>query len=95
MLHHSPLKKIQFDPVKAQTDLTKSSCGIATPMVTVEPLLVELWLQKARMGQTLGIREGLCFANSIIEGTVHEEAMVYKHLGQSIGGTLEGGMRIS
>ena len=28
------------------------------------------------MGQPLGIREGLCFANSIIEGTVHEEAMV-------------------
>ena len=63
--------------VKAQTDLTKSSCGIATPMATVEPLLVELCLQKARMGQPLGIREGLCFANSIIEGTVHEEAMVY------------------
>ena len=28
------------------------------------------------MGQPLGIREGLCFASSIIEGTVHEEAMV-------------------
>ena len=27
------------------------------------------------MEQPLGIREGLCFANSIIEGTVHEEAM--------------------
>ena len=37
--------------VKAQTDLTKLSCGIATPMATVEPLLVELCLQKARMGQ--------------------------------------------
>ena len=63
--------------VKAQTDLTKSSCGIAIPMATVEPLLVELFLQKAQMGQPLGIREGICFANSIIEGTVHEEAMVY------------------
>ena len=30
--------------VKAQTDLTKSSCGIATPMDTVEPFLVELGL---------------------------------------------------
>ena len=29
------------------------------------------------MEQPLGIREGLCFANSNIEGTVHEEAMVY------------------
>ena len=28
------------------------------------------------MGQPLGIREGLCFANSIIEETVHEEAVV-------------------
>ena len=26
--------------VKAQTDLTKSRCGIATPMASVEPLLV-------------------------------------------------------
>ena len=45
--------------VKFQTDLTKSRCGIATPMATVGPLLVELCLQKARMGQSLGIREGL------------------------------------
>ena len=45
-------------------------------MATVEPFLVELCLQKAHMGQPLGIREGLCFSNSIIEGTVHEEAMV-------------------
>ena len=28
------------------------------------------------MGQPIGIREGLCFANSVIEETVHEEAMV-------------------
>ena len=62
--------------VKAQTDLTKSICGIATPMATVEPLLVEICLKKAWMGQPLGIREGLCFTNSIIEETVHEEAMV-------------------
>ena len=47
--------------VKAQTDLNKSSCGIATPMATVETLLVELCLQKARMGQSLGIREGIFF----------------------------------
>ena len=53
--------------VKAQTDLTKSSTGIATPMAAVEPLLVELYLQKAQMGQPLGIREGFCFANSLIE----------------------------
>ena len=39
--------------VKAQTDLTKSRCGIATPMASVEPLLVELCLQKDRMGQPL------------------------------------------
>ena len=45
-------------------------------MAAVEPLLVQLYLQKAQMGQPLGIREGLCFANSIIEVTVHEEAMV-------------------
>ena len=62
--------------VKAQTYLTKSSCGIATPMAAVEPLLVQLYLQKAHMGQPLGIREGIFVANSIIEGTVNEEAVV-------------------
>ena len=58
--------------VKAQTELTKSICGIATPMATVEPLLVEICLKKAWMGQPLGIRECLCFSNSIIEETFHE-----------------------
>ena len=28
------------------------------------------------MGEPLRIREGICFANSIIEVTVHEEAVV-------------------
>ena len=45
-------------------------------MAEVEPFWVQLYLQKAQMGQPLGIREGLCFANSLIEGTVHEEAVV-------------------
>ena len=58
--------------VKVQTDLTKSSTDIATTMAAVEPLLVELYLQTARMGEPLGIREGLCIFNSITEGTVHE-----------------------
>ena len=39
------------------------------------------------MGQPLGIREGLCFANSIIEGTVHEEAMVMLNTGLKIRGS--------
>ena len=47
--------------VKAQTDLTKSCTGIVSPMAAVEPLLVQLYLQKAQMGQPLGIIEGLCF----------------------------------
>ena len=50
-------------------------------------MLVELCLQKARMGQPLGIREGLCFANSIIEGTVYEEAMVMFNTRLSIRGS--------
>ena len=45
-------------------------------MAAVEPLLVQLYIQKAQMGQTLGIRKGLFFANSVIEGTVYEEAVV-------------------
>ena len=62
--------------VKAQTELIKSSTSIATPMAAVEPLLVELHQQKARMGQPLGIIEGLCFAKSLIEGNFHEEELV-------------------
>ena len=41
-------------------------------MAEVEPFWVQLYLQKAQMGQPLGIREGLCFANSLIEETVRE-----------------------
>ena len=57
-------------------NLTKSCTGIVSPMVAVEPLMVQLYIQKAQMGQSLGIREGLCFANSLIEGNFHEEAVV-------------------
>ena len=77
MLHHSPFAKDTVrSRVKAQTDLTKSSTGIVTPMATVEPFLVQLYLQRAQMGQPLGIREGLCFENSLIEGTVHGDVVV-------------------
>ena len=37
-------KDIVRSRVKAKTDLTKSICGIAKPMATVEPFLVELCL---------------------------------------------------
>ena len=39
------------------------------------------------MGQPLGIREGLCFANSLIEGTVHEEAVVARKTGLKLSGS--------
>ena len=45
-------------------------------MAAVKPLLVKLYLRKGQMGQPLGSREGLCFSNLLIEGTVHEEAAV-------------------
>ena len=47
--------------VKVKTELTKSCTGIVSPMAAVEPLLVQLYLQKSQMGQPLGIIEGLCF----------------------------------
>ena len=45
-------------------------------MVVVEPLLVQLYIQKAQMGQPLGIREVICFSNSLIEVTLHENVVV-------------------
>ena len=53
--------------VKAQTDLTKSCTGIISPMAAVEPLLVQLYVQKAQMGQLLRIREGICFPNRLLK----------------------------
>ena len=47
--------------VKAQTKLKKYFTGIVSPMAAVEPLLVQLYLQKDKMGHPLGIIEGLCF----------------------------------
>ena len=46
--------------------------GPETPMIDVEPMLVQFFIQRARMGQPLKQREGLAFANSIIDGTAYQ-----------------------
>jgi hypothetical protein len=50
-------------------------CGPTSPLAPVEPLLVELCIQRARMGQPLAQSEGILLVNSIIEGTVHQDKL--------------------
>ena len=57
-------------------DLSKSKTGTLSSMTAVEPFLVDLYLKKARMGQPMGMSEGLAFANSLIEGTELEEKVI-------------------
>jgi hypothetical protein len=47
--------------------------GPTSPLAPVEPLLVELCIQRARMGQPLSQSEGILLVNSIIQGTVYQE----------------------
>jgi hypothetical protein len=49
--------------------------GPTSPLAPVEPLLVELCIQRARMGQPLSQNEGILLVNSIIQGTVHQEKL--------------------
>ena len=62
--------------VKRNDKLTKSSKGPSPLLGDIEPFLVEICKQKARMGQPMGMTEGLAMANSIIDGTDHHERMV-------------------
>jgi hypothetical protein len=49
--------------------------GPESPLAAVEPLLVELCIQRARMGQPLSQSEGILLVNSIIQGTAHQEKL--------------------
>jgi hypothetical protein len=58
----------------------KSSNGMVTrgptsPLALVEPLPVELCIQRARMGQPLSQSLGILLVNSIIQGTVNQEKL--------------------
>jgi hypothetical protein len=47
--------------------------GPPSPLAPVEPLLVELCIQRSRMGQPLAQHEGILLVNSIIFGTIHQD----------------------
>jgi len=47
-----------------------------SPLQSVEPILVELILQKAQMGQHINMKDSLHLANSLIQGSDYQKAMV-------------------
>jgi hypothetical protein len=57
--------------------------GPTSPLAPVEPLLVELCIQRARMGQPLSQSEGILLVNSIIQGTVYQESLRQFQIGSS------------
>ena len=50
--------------------------GPTSPLAPVEPLLVELCIERARMGQPLSQSEGILLVNSIIHGTIYQKKLV-------------------
>jgi hypothetical protein len=54
-------------------NITNVNCGPPSPLAPVEPLLVELCIQRSRMGQPLAQSEGILLVNSIIHGTIHQD----------------------
>mmetsp|Transcript_27042 Transcript_27042/g.38327 ORF Transcript_27042/g.38327 Transcript_27042/m.38327 type:complete len:143 (-) Transcript_27042:412-840(-) len=57
-------------------NLTKSTKGISSPLQSMEPILVELILQKAQMGQHLNMKDSFHLANSLMQGSDYQKAMV-------------------
>jgi hypothetical protein len=49
--------------------------GPLSPLAPVEPLLVELCIQRARMGQPLSQSDGILLVNSIIHGTIYQKRL--------------------
>ena len=45
--------------------------GPPSPMKPTENIITSMTIQKAIMGQPMSIGEGVAFANSLIEGTIH------------------------
>ena len=62
--------------VKRGADLRNSSLGVVSPLALVEPYLVSICMHKARIGQPMGMPEGLAMINSTIKVTTHQVKMV-------------------
>ena len=62
--------------VKHGADLTQSSLGLVYTLASVEPYLVSICMHKARIGQPMGMTDGIAMINSMIEGTTHQVKLV-------------------
>ena len=62
--------------VKRGADLKKSYLGVVSPLASVDPYLVSIFMHKSRIGQPMGMTEGLAVINSMIEGTTHRVKLV-------------------
>jgi hypothetical protein len=78
---------ISADSVRSRQKRQVATCMIATwrrgptsPLAPIEPLLVDLCIQRARMGQPLSQSEGMLLVNSIIEGTIYQAKLRRYHI---------------
>ena len=55
------------------TSSSRVTCGPDSPLAPIEPLLVELCIQRGRMGQPLSQGEGIMLVNSIINETIYQK----------------------
>ena len=49
--------------------------GPDSPIAPIEALMVSIYIQKAKMGQPIGLQEGLDVANSLIKGTIWQDRL--------------------
>ncbi len=57
-------------------NLSGGIAGSTSPMLAIEPYLVEMIIQLEKMRVLISSRQGLALANSMISGTAHEEIVL-------------------
>ena len=62
---------------KNSNDLMNSTTGPESPLASIEPYIFQIYLQKARMGQPMQQNEVISLANSLIQGTRHQEQLMH------------------
>lgn len=75
--------KISFNTIKSRIKRKKLECkhrGTESPMVMIEPAILEIAIQRGRMNQPLTVAEGLHLANSLIKPGSELEKDVVKYL---------------
>ena len=54
-----------------------STTGAESPLASIEPYIFQIYLQKSRMGQPMQQNEVISLANSLIQGTHHQEQFMH------------------